>query len=155
MPYTNRRTGVFVSNGTGSTVKHGAPIKVSNHVGIAIKQRPVSWKEGLTNQNLIQTNEQFFLLYRGEVQFNTASGEAGNPIAAATVGDKVYITSANALTTTASGNTLYGIVSEVNATNSAPKTLVDPNGSNAGTAATTVRVPSNRIRIDLDAKFAA
>jgi len=144
MPYTNSRQGVYVTNGTGGTIKHGIPAIVNGVVGIAIKQKARSWSEGLTVADKIDDAEVFFLQAHGEVQVGTATGEAANGLTL-TVGTKVYLAAASttsgvttfALSTSASSTTYFGRVTE---------TPTSP------TVNATVRVPANKVRIDLDLK---
>jgi len=144
MPYTNSRHGVYVTNGTGGTIKHGIPAIVNGVVGIAIKQKPRSWSEGLVVADQIDDGETFFLQAHGEVQVGTATGEAANGLSLS-VGTKVYLAAASttdgvttyALSTSASSTTYFGRVTE---------TPTSPS-INA-----TARVPANKVRIDLDLK---
>lgn len=144
MPYTNSRQGVYVTNGTGGTIKHGIPAIVNGVVGVAIKQEARSWSEGLAVADKIDDAEVFFLQAHGEVQVGTATGEAANGLTLA-VGTKVYLAAASttsgvttfALSTSASSTTYFGRVTE---------TPTSP------TVNATVRVPANKVRIDLDLK---
>lgn len=123
MPYNRPGNGVYVKNTTGAIILHGAPALVGSFVGIAVKQVPAHWSDGLTAQNQIQTNEPFFLIRGGVVQ--VADGGAGF-----VDGDAVYITAAGVLTKTATGNTKFGRVVEVP-------------GDTRG-------VPSGMVRVNLD-----
>lgn len=144
MPYTNTRRGIYVTNSTGGTIKHGIPAIVNGVGGVAIKQKPRSWSEGLAVADKISDGEVYFLQSHGEVQVGTASGEAANGLTLS-VGTKVYIAAASttdgvttyALSTSSSGNTYFGRVTE---TPSSP------------TVNSTVRVPADKVRIDLDLK---
>lgn len=149
MPYTNQKRGIYTSHAAGS-VKHGIPVATSSGaVGIAVKQKPRKWSDGLSTQDVIDANEVFFLQTHGEVQVGTASGEAGNgdssALLAATPGTKVYIAAVSttsgvstwAVTTVSTSNTYFGRITE---------TPTSP------TVNATTRVPANKIRVDLDAK---
>jgi hypothetical protein len=124
MTYNRPGVGTHVINSTGGDLTHNQPIAISGFVGIAVKQKSVSWKLGLVDQNKIKAGEQFWLLYDGIVQVDNVAGFAK--------GDPVYITPANALTETATGNTKFGRVVEV---------VGDGRG-----------VPAGKVRIDLDKK---
>jgi Uncharacterized conserved protein (DUF2190) len=127
MPYSvDYKRGVYVTNGSGGTYTHGAPVKEGNFVGIAVKQKAATFDAGLAAHSLIQISENYFLITKGEVQVANVSGFAK--------GDKVYITSANVLTETGASNTPFGRVTE---------TTSDNRG-----------VPTGKVRIDLDVKTA-
>lgn len=127
MPYSiDYKRGVYVTNGSGGAITHGAPRKEGNFVGIAVKQKAASWSAGLAAQSEIADGEKYFLITKGEVQVANVSGFAK--------GDPVYITSAGVLTETAASNTPFGRVTE---------TTSDNRG-----------VPSGKVRIDLDVKTA-
>ena len=144
MPYTNTRRGVYVTNSTEGTIKHGIPAIVNGVGGIAIKQKPRSWSEGLSVADKIDEGEVYFLQTHGEVQVGTASGEAANGLTLS-VGTKVYIAAASttdgvttyALSTSASSTTYFGRVTE---------TPTSPAHNS------TYRVPAGKVRIDLDLK---
>lgn len=132
MPYQRPNPADYVTNGESGTIAHGSPVKEDGFVGIAVKQKAVSWSEGLAAQALIQPGEQYLILTKGEVQVDTVSGLAK--------GDKVYIAAASttsgvttfALTEVATSNTPFGVVTEV---------VGDGRG-----------VPTGKVRIDLDKK---
>jgi hypothetical protein len=122
MPVNRPGAGVYVTNGS-TVLTHGQPVTSSNYVGVAVKQKVVPWSSGLSPQAEIASGEDYFIITKGLVQVTHVSGFAK--------GDAVYITSANVLTETASGNTKYGRVHEVQ---------------------TARGTPSGKVRIDLDAK---
>lgn len=126
MPYNRPDTGVYVKNTSGGIILHGAPAVIGNFVGIAVKQVPAHWSDGLTAQNQIQVNEPFYLIRNGIVQ--VLDGGAGF-----VDGDLAYITAAGALTKTATANTKFGRVIEVP-------------GDSRG-------VPAGMVRINLDERY--
>lgn len=122
MPYNRPGRGVYVTNDAASaTLDHGQPVKEGNFVGVAVKQVARGFDSTVADQSTIDDGEEYFLITKGVVEVDTVSGFA--------VGDAVYITSANALTETSSGNTAFGRVVEV--------------AGNRGT-------PTGKVRIDLD-----
>lgn len=127
MPYNRPGPGVYVTNGNTATLQHGDPVVVSNYVGVAVKQRARSWRDGFDVQATIDRLEPFYILTDGIVMVPVTG------ISSPAVGDAVYITSANALTKTNTGNTPYGRITEL-----------------AGTRG----VPTGFVRIDLDIKTA-
>lgn len=124
MPYKRPGEGHYATNTTGSAITNGKPVAVDNYVGIAVKQKIANWDAGLAAQNLIATNEDFFIITKGIVQVDEVAGFAK--------GDAVYIIAATGvLTETASGNVKFGRVEEIE--------------GQRGT-------PTNKVRINLDAK---
>lgn len=124
MPYSRPGAGVYVTNGSGGTIKHGQPFTRDGFAGVAVKQKANSWKDGISTQALIADGEKFFLITKGIVQVPTVSGFA--------VGDDVWIIAAeNKLTETEGSNVRFGRVVEV-----------------AGERGT----PTGMVRIDLDLK---
>lgn len=125
MPEVRPGAGVYVKNTTASAaLTNGQVVKEGNFVGIAVKQKARSWKDGYTIQKTIDDDEDYFLITKGVVLVP----DTGNAFAQ---GAAVYITSANALTATATGNAKFGRVVE------------DEN----------VRgVPTDKVRVDLDSK---
>lgn len=113
----------YTNNGSGAPINHGAPCLSEGRVGIAIKQKAPAWSAGFTAQNVIATSEDFAMKVKGEVEVAEVSGFA--------VGDPVYITAANVLTETSGGNTKFGRVTQIEGERGAP---------------------TNKVRIDLDAK---
>lgn len=107
-------------------VDHGKPTVEGNFAGTAVKQKPQPWSVGLTGQQTIAITERFVIRDKGICEV------ANTGIAAAVVGDPVYIVAAtNALTTTAAGNVKFGRVAEL------------PGAQNRGVA-------TGKVRIDLD-----
>lgn len=110
MPYNRPGESVYVTNASGGTYLHGQPVREVRgsgvEVGIAIKQKPAHWSDGLAAQNQIQVNEPYLIVRRGIVQ--VADGGAGF-----VDGDPVYITSGNVLTKTVGSNSKFGRVVEV------------------------------------------
>ena len=120
----NRPGNIFyTNNASGAAITHGAPCVSEGRVGVAVKQRAPAWSAGYTGVNAIATSEDFAMIVKGVVEVAEVSGFA--------VGDPVYITAANVLTETSAGNTKYGRVTEIE--------------GERGT-------PTNKVRIDLDAK---
>jgi predicted RecA/RadA family phage recombinase len=110
MPYQRPGNSVYVVNNSGGIYLHGQAVVETvgsgKEVGVAVKQKPAHWSDGLTAQNQIQSLEPYLILRRGVVQ--VPDGGAGFAD-----GDLVYITSGNALTKTAGSNTKFGRVVEV------------------------------------------
>jgi hypothetical protein len=106
MPYNRPGARVYTKNGSAGIYLHGQPVKEGNFVGVAVKQVPAHWSDGLTAQNQIQVNEPYILIRSGIVQ--VADGGAGF-----VDGDAVYITTGNVLTKTVGSNTKFGRVVEV------------------------------------------
>lgn len=131
MPYNRPGNIFYTNNDSNGSLEHGQLVVFEGRVGVAIKQKAVSWKLGLADQNLIADNEDFAMIVKGIVQVPEVSGFA--------VGDDVYIAAAsvsNGVTTfatseTSTGNTKVGRVVEIE--------------GERGT-------PTNMVRIDLDAK---
>src|SRR5579862_152441 len=100
MPYQTLGRSVYVTNGGGNGILlHGQavlePRDTGFEAGIAVKQKPAHWSDGLAAQNQIQVGEPYLILRSGVVQVPTGGGSFND-------GDALYITSANALTTTSS-----------------------------------------------------
>lgn len=144
MPYTNKRNGVYVTNGTAGTYAHGVPVVVSGLAGIAIKQKARAWSDGLSNQAKIDANEVFLLQTHGEIQVGTATGEAANGVTWA-VGDLAY---AATTATVASGVSTHA-VTKTNTGTPLGRVTETPTSPSINS---TSRVPANKIRIDLDLK---
>lgn len=110
MPYFRPGREVYAVNNSGGIYLHNQPVVETvgsgKYVGVAVKQKPAHWSDGLTAQNQIQALEPYLIIRQGVVQ--CADGGAGFAD-----GDQVYITSANALTKTSTGNTKFGRVVEV------------------------------------------
>lgn len=123
---TEKNPGVYVTNGSGGTINHGAPVKEGNFVGLAIKQKARAWSAGFVSPLTIANGEKYFIQTVGVVEVPTVSGFAQ--------GDAIYITDAGVLTETNTGNTPFGRVVE---------TVSDNRG-----------VPTGKVRIDLDIKNA-
>jgi Uncharacterized conserved protein (DUF2190) len=127
MPYQRPGNSVYVKNVSAGVYLHGQPVKetvgAGSEVGIAVKQKPAHWSDGLTAQNQIQINEPYLILRRGIV--TVADGGASFAD-----GDPVYITSTNTLSKTATSNTKFGRVVEIPA---------DGRG-----------VPTGQVRVNLD-----
>ena len=112
MPYNARGREVYVVNNSGTIYLHGQPVIEQRdsgtfEVGIAIKQKPAHWSDGLAAQNQIQLLEPYLILRAGVVQCAIPASATFND------GDEIYITSANVLTTTSASNTKFGRVVEV------------------------------------------
>lgn len=122
MPENRPGRGVHVKNGS-TAINHADPVKNSNYVGQAIKQKGVGWELGLDAQAVIAKDEEYFLVTKGLVVVDEVSGNAK--------GDAIYITSENVLTKTKGENTPFGRVYNV-----------------AGERG----LPTGKVRIDLDAK---
>jgi hypothetical protein len=143
MPYTNKRNGIYVTNGSAGTIAHGVPAVNSGIAGIAIKQKATTWSAGLAAANQIAASEVFLLQTHGEVQIGTASGESANGTSWA-VGDKVYLAAA----VTASGVTTH-VASTTNTGTFLGRVTETPTSPAINS---TYRVPANKVRVDLDLK---
>lgn len=113
----------YTTNASGGALNHGQPVLSEGRVGVAIKQKTPSWDASVASQDQIPNGEDFAMIVKGVVMVDEVAGFA--------VGDPVYITAANVLTETAAGNTKFGRVTEIE--------------NERG-------VPTNKVRIDLDAK---
>ena len=106
MPAVRPGRGVYVQNTTASAaITHGRPVKEGVFVGVAVKQKSRGFNSLVADQTVIDDDENYFLITKGQVTVPFVSGCAK--------GDRVYITSANALSETQSGNTPYGTVVEI------------------------------------------
>lgn len=127
MPYQRPGNSVYAVNNSGGIYLHGQAVietvGTGKYVGVAVKQKPAHWSDGLTAQNQIQASEPYLILRRGVVQLPDGGANFAD-------GDLVYITSGNVLTKTSSSNTKFGRVVEVPA---------DGRG-----------VPTAQVRINLD-----
>lgn len=123
MPYSATGKMFYTANGSGGALTHGQPVKSENVVGVAVKQGIPAWDTAVANLDKIATSENYAIITKGIVQVDEVAGFA--------VGDKVYITSGNVLTEVATSNTKFGRVVEIE--------------GERGT-------PTNKVRIDLDAK---
>lgn len=126
MPYERPGAAVYVKNTTGAIILHGSPVAIENFVGIASKQVPPHWSDGLTAQNQIQVNEPF-VLRRGGVR-QVADGGAGF-----VDGDQVFITGTGPFALAKAGTVKFGRVVEVP-------------GDGRG-------VPAGMVRVNLDERF--
>jgi len=131
MTYNRPGQGTHVVNDSGGILAHNQPAKLQNFVGVLVKQKTTKWSDGLAPVTQIQTGEKCWMITKGIVQIDTSQSYASG-IAAAAKGAAIYIDGSNNLTTTATSNTKFGRVIEV-----------------IGDGRT---VPTNRIRISLDAK---
>lgn len=118
MPYDRPGKIFYTTNASGTTIAHNAPCVSQGKVGVAIKQKAADPTVGLVNPATIANGEAFAMKVKGIVQVPIAG------ITSPTVGDPVYITAANALTKTASGNTKYGRIVEVSGSRGTPSTMV-------------------------------
>jgi hypothetical protein len=113
MPYQRPGQSVYVKNASDGIYLHGQPVceaRGSNfEVGIAVKQVPAHWSDGLTAQNQIQIGEPYLILRNGVVMVeDTGQGFVD--------GDEVYISeTTNALSKNDAGAGLlkFGKVVEV------------------------------------------
>lgn len=129
MPYNRPGPGVYLRNGTSLTIRHGTAATQAGFVGVAVKQRARSWRDGFDVQAIIDRSEPYYLITKGVVQVSSAN------ITSPAKGDGVYIIAAdNRLTKTATSNVPFGTIVEV-----------------AGERGT----PTGFVRIDLDDKPAA
>lgn len=131
MPYNRPGNIEYVTNDSGGTINHGDPAKIGNLVGVAVKQKAVSWTLGLDAQAQIADGEQFALIVKGIVEVPDEAGFAK--------GDPIYIADASVT----SGVTTF----DLNETNTNDKfgVVVEVVGDGRG-------VPTGRVRIDLDKK---
>lgn len=141
MPYTNTRRGIYVTNSTGGTIKHGVPAVVNGVVGVAIKQKPRSWSDGLAGQDKIDDGEVYLLNTHGEIQVGTGAGEPADGLNLS-VGDEVYVADADET----DGVTTYAVTTDNTDTYLGRVTETPESPEHNGT----VRVPANKVRIDLD-----
>lgn len=125
MPYDRPGHIYYTVNATGSPLAHNVACLSDNRVGVSIKQQAADPTAGLVNPAMIANGEKFAMKVKGIVQV------ASTGITTPAVGNVVYITTANALTSTVGSNAKYGRISEI-----------------AGTRG----VPTGYVRIDLDAK---
>lgn len=125
MPYSRPGLVKYVTNTSGGNIAHLAPVSQSGAVGQAIKQKAPDPVAGLVNPQQIANGEDFIVLVKGVVQV------ANTGITGVAKGDAVYITAANALTTTVGTNAKFGRVVSI-----------------AGQRGT----PAAMVRIDLDGK---
>lgn len=123
MPKERPGNAFYTVNASAAPIKHGAPCVSEGRVGTAIKQKAPAWSAGFADQDMIAVGEEFVIRTKGYGEYEEVTGFA--------VGDPVYITAANVLTETATGNTKFGRVIEIE--------------GERGT-------PTNKVRIDLDAK---
>jgi hypothetical protein len=134
MPYERPGAGVYVT--ATKTTPHNAPATENGIVGIAVKQKAISWKAGWSEHVAasIAIGEQFHIRTKGIRQVLTSG--YGAAIAAGTKGQGVFIRpSDNSLRlegATAAGDLPFGRIVEVV-------------GDNRG-------VPTGKVRIDLDLK---
>lgn len=127
MPYSRPGPGVYVTNGQ-TALTHGQAVASGNFVGVAVKQKVRSWKDGYAVQKTIDASEPYYILTKGVVQVTSAA----TAIASSAQGDAVYIDSSNNLTPASSGGNLkFGRIVSV-----------------AGDRGT----PTGKCRIDLDLK---
>lgn len=106
---TTERPGAAKYTVATKAVQHGFAVIEHNLVGQAIKQKAAGWGDAYTATPTIQIGEQFAIRTKGVKRFvNTGSG-----VAAAAVGDPIYIIAAsNLLTTSSGGNVAFGRVAE-------------------------------------------
>lgn len=105
MPANRPGRVVYVQNTTQSAaIAHGVPVKEGNFVGVSIKTVGEGWDSVVADATVIADDEYYNLIVKGKVLVNNVSGFAR--------GDKVYITSGNVLTETATSNTRFGTVTE-------------------------------------------
>lgn len=127
MPYARPGTVFYAVNASGSAYLHGQAVVetvgTGKYVGIAVKQRPAHWSDGLAAQNQIQANEPYLILRGPLVQVADGGASFAD-------GDLAYITSGNVLTKTVGSNQKFGRVVEVPA---------DGRG-----------VPTGQVRINMD-----
>lgn len=123
MPKNRPGNMFYTVNSTGSGITHGAPCLSEGRVGVSVKQKAPAWSAGFSSQKVIANGEDFAMIVKGIVEVAEVAGFA--------VGDAVYITAGNVLTEVKTGNTKYGRVVEIE--------------GERGT-------PTNKVRIDLDAK---
>ncbi len=107
MPYQREGNSVYVVNESGGIYLHAQPVKEGNEIGIAVKQKPAHWSDGLAAQNQIQDEEPYLILRRGVVQIADGGANFAD-------GDPVYIVAAdNTLTKTSTDTFKFGRVVEV------------------------------------------
>jgi predicted RecA/RadA family phage recombinase len=115
MPYQANANVIYATNTTGNILLHGQaiaqPLGAGWAVGVAIKQIPAHWSDGLTAQNQIQVGEPYAVLRRGVVEIPD-TGQGWND------GDLVYIAESNSTlvksaTGAPAGSLKFGRVVEV------------------------------------------
>jgi hypothetical protein len=126
MSYNRPGKGTHVVNSTGGNLTHNQPAVLNGLAGVVVKQKGTAWSAGLVTPAVIANGEKCWMITKGIVQVDNAA------ISGATKGDPVYITTANALTTTVGTNAKFGRVVE----------LIGDGRS----------VPTGKVRIDLDTK---
>ena len=131
MPYNRPGNIYYTTNAQSGTLKHGQLVISDEIVGVAIKQKPVSWKLGLADQQIIAVGEKFAMIVKGIVEVPLVGGLAK--------GDDVYLAAA----ATNSGVTTFAL-SET-ATGTRVGRVVEVVGDGRG-------VPAGKVRIDLDQK---
>jgi hypothetical protein len=112
MPYVRPGASVYVTNTTGGVLLHDQAVYqavgAGCEVGIAIKQKPAHWSDGLAAQNQIQEGEPYLINRHGIVQ--VPDGGVGFAD-----GDTMYITTGSVLqkTNTGTGTVKFGRVVEI------------------------------------------
>jgi hypothetical protein len=108
MTYSRPGAIVYVGSAAAAVV-HGAPVKDAGAVGVALKQQTYPWTAGYggapSPQTGIAVGERYAILVKGVVQV----ANSGSFVQ----GDRLFITSANALSKVTTGNSKYGVVVEV------------------------------------------
>lgn len=132
MPVNRPGNIYYTTNDESGSLEHGQLVVADEIVGVAIKQKPVSWKLGLADQAVIAVNEKYALITKGIVEVTIAIGSFAK-------GDDVYLAAAS----TTDGVTTFAL-SETN-TGTPVGRVVEVPGDGRG-------VPTGRIRIDLDKK---
>lgn len=132
MPYNRPGKAHYTTNDTGGTIAHGDPVVFDGIPGIAVKQKVVSWTEGLAAQNLIQDDEDFVMIVKGIVEVPAEGGFA--------TGDALYLAAAS----TTNGVTTFNVTETVGS-NTPFGRIVEVEGDGRG-------VSADIVRVDLDAK---
>ena len=131
MPVNRPGNIYYTTNDETGSLEHGQLVIADEIVGVAIKQKSVSWKLGLADQALIAVGEKYALITKGIVEVPLVGGLAK--------GDDVYLAAAS----TTDGVTTFAL-SET-ATGTRVGRVVEVVGDGRG-------VPAGKVRIDLDKK---
>jgi hypothetical protein len=108
-----------------AAIEHKLIVKEDGFVGQAIKTAAADPTEGLVDPPVIKDDEEYNLVVEGVVMVpHTRTSAPTFDISAATRGTAIYITSANALSTSSSGNTLVGKVTDEPGDRGCPSTHI-------------------------------
>jgi hypothetical protein len=121
--YERPGRGVYVT--ATAALEHGNIAVVRNYVGSVIKQLQPSRDTPKAERTVVAIGERIFLRTKGIAEAQTGAGQQGNALAAAVVGDPVYIVAATGvLTATATGNVKVGRVHAVPGVHGCPPGII-------------------------------